>query len=469
MRKDRIMEQKMTSGTPWKLILGFSGSVFVGLLLQQLYNTVDTIIVGNFASESALSAVGTSGTLTFLFLAIANGFSAGAGVLTSQYFGAGREQEMRRTSSVAISLLLVMGAIATVLGLTLSLPAMKYLLAVPEDFLDIAVTYFSIYCLGLVFQFGYNIVASLLRSVGDSKASMYFLLIASVANIGLDLLFVAVFRMGAAGAAIATDISQAFSCVTAFVYMNRRYPSFRFGRRDIGLDKTIVAQIARVGFPVTLQQMIAAMGIVFIQRAVNGYGQAMTASFTVGSRIEMYAQMPINAFYMALATYVGQNIGAGRIDRVKAGARQTIMLCLMATAAIAMIILPFGDQIIGLFGVSGQAMDYCRQHIRVTVLAFVLQCVYLPLFGVFQGAGDGFAFTRTAAVALGIRVLTTYTLCYLPVFGYRIVWWNMVFGFAGGFVITWIHYLRGTWQNKRIVDNTSKAPEIKGAAEMEAI
>ena len=445
------MEAKMTSGTPWKHILAFSMPVLVGMLLQQLYNTVDTIIVGNYASEAALSAVGTTGSLTFLFLAVANGFAAGAGVLTSQYFGAGRLKDMKKTSSVAVGLLILMGIAATCLGLIAGRPALKYLLAVPDSFLDIAVTYFEIYCLGLVFQFGYNIVASLLRSVGDSKASMYFLMIASVVNIGLDLLFVAVLHMGAAGAAIATDIAQVLSCLTAFIYMYRKYPVFRFRRRELVLDREIVAQIARVGFPVTLQQLIAALGIVFIMRAVNGYGQAMTASFTVGSRIEVYAQMPLNAFYMALATYVGQNIGAGRMDRVRQGARQTIMLSLAVTAVIATVILTFTGQLIGLFGIGDQAAEYCGQHLRVTVLAFVLQCVYLPLFGVFQGSGDGFAITRTAAVALGIRVLTTYTLCYLPVFGYRIVWWNMMFGFTGGFIITWIHYLRGKWQNKTVI------------------
>ncbi len=455
------MGKAMTHGTPWKQILVFSLPVLVGLFLQQLYNTVDTIVVGNFASEAALSAVGTCGSLTFLFLAVANGFSAVAGVLTSQYFGAGKTNEMRRTSAVAITLLMLIGSGITVLGLAAGAPALKSLLAVPDSFLDMAVTYFRIYCLGLIFQFGYNIVTALLRSVGDSKASMYFLLIASVVNIALDLLFVAVFKMGAAGAAIATDVSQALSCVAAFAYMYKRYPAFRFGKKDWGLDKTIIGQIARMGFPVTLQQMIAGLGIVFIQRAVNGYGQAMTASFTVGSRIEMYAQMPLNAFYMALATFVGQNIGAGNVERVKQGARQTLLLSLAVTAVIAVLILIFTDQLIGLFGIGDQAAEYCRRHLRVTVLAFVLQCVYLPLFGVFQGSGDGFAITRTAAVALGIRVLTTYTLCYLPLFDYRIVWWNMIFGFAGGFIITWIHYLRGTWQNKSVI----MRPHIRQRAE----
>lgn len=164
---------------------------------------------------------------------------------------------------------------------------------------------------------------------------------------------------------------------------------------------------------------------------------------------------------MALATYVGQNIGAGNIERVKKGARQTIALSLIVTAMIAVLILGFTGPLISLFGIGEEAAGYCSQHLQVTVLAFVLQSAYLPLFGVFQGSGDGFAITRTAAEALEIRVLTTYTLCYLPLFGYRIVWWNMVFGFTGGFIITWVHYMRGTWKDKGVV-KTQQALDENG-------
>ena len=445
------MEQKMTSGTPWKIIFRFSIPIFIGLLLQQLYNTVDTIVVGNFANEAALSAVGTTGSLVFLFIAIANGFSSGAGVIVSQYYGAGNIQKMRKTAGASVTLLIVMGLTATFLGIIISVPAFQYLLGVPESFRTIAIEYFEIYCLGLVFQFGYNIIASLLRSVGDSKASMYFLLIASVVNILLDLLFVATFRMGAVGAAIATDISQALSCVVSFVYMYKKYPEFRFERTELKLDKEETGNIIKVGFPIMLQQTVAAFGIIFIQRAVNGYGQTMTASYTVGSRIEMYVQMPLNSFYMVLATFVGQNIGAGEKQRVKQGARQTILLSFIITIIIALGVVLFENQLIALFGISEDATVFCRQHLKVTAVAFVLQSIYLPLFGVFQGAGDGFAITRTAVVALSIRVLTTYTLCYLPIFSYRIVWWNMIFGFGGGFIITWIHYLSGKWLKKNII------------------
>ena len=195
------MESSMITGTPWKKVLSFSIPVFIGLLLQQLYNTVDTIVVGNFASEEALAAVGTTASMITLFLAAAVGFSTGAGVITAQYFGAGEKERMKETSAVAVTFLLVMGIVVTVLGLLSGRAILSGFLDVPEDFLDIAVRYFNIYCLGLVFQFGYNVVAALLRSVGDSKASMYFLLIAAVVNIVLDLVFVAGLHWGASGAA----------------------------------------------------------------------------------------------------------------------------------------------------------------------------------------------------------------------------------------------------------------------------
>lgn len=338
-----------------------------------------------------------------------------------------------------------------VVGLLISVPVIRGLLAVPDSFAGMAISYFNIYCLGMAFQFGYNIIASILRSVGDSRASMYFLAIAATANIFLDILFVGAFGMGPAGAAIATDISQAGACLAAFVYMYKKYPIFRFRREDFKYDRKYAHQTFVLGLPIVLQLMIASLGVIFIQRAVNGYGQAMTASFTVASRVETYVQIPVNAFQTAMATYVGQNAGAGRMDRVKTGTRQVVALSVLVTGFIALLVLIFTPQIIALFGISQAAVAYCTAHIHVTALAMMVMALYIPVFGVFQGTGDGFAVMRTAVIALGIRVLTTYTLCYIPAMDYRIIWWNMIFGFAGGFLITWIHYLKGNWKNKMVV------------------
>ena len=211
--------KSMTEGAPWKHIIKFALPVLLGSLLQQLYNTVDSIIVGNFSSEDALSAVGTTGTLTFFFLAIATGFSAGNGVVIARHYGAGDEKLVRKNASAGIFFLMVLGLISTVLGIALSFPVFKYLIAVDKEILGLTVKYFMIYSVGLVFQYGYNIIASILRAVGDSSATLYFLLISSVVNIVLDLLFVAVFGWGVVGAALATDIAQLGSLAAAYIYM----------------------------------------------------------------------------------------------------------------------------------------------------------------------------------------------------------------------------------------------------------
>ncbi len=442
----------LTEGTPWKLILAFAMPVLFGLLLQQLYNTVDTIIVGNFASEAALSAVGTTGCLTMLFLAIANGFSAGAGVIIAQLYGAEKIKELKRNAVTSVLLLLGMGVVASIIGIILCASVFRFILAVPDSLLGMAVIYFRIYAVGVVFQFGYNIVAAILRAVGDSKASLYFLLIASVINIILDIVFVAGFHWGAAGAAIATDIAQAASCAAAVWYMWKKYPVFRWNRAELKFEGKIAAQVLKVGFPMALQQAVVSFGFIFIQRAVNGYGQTMTASFTVGQRIEMYLNMPLSAFQVTMATYVGQNMGAGNLDRIKKGARQTVILSEVLTVCISIIVFLTAGNIVALFGLGEQATVYCIQHIRCMAFLMLILAAYFPILGLFQGAGDGFAATVVATVALSVRVITTYTLCHLPIFGYRIIWWNALFGFLFGITITWTHYLRGKWKGKVVVE-----------------
>ena len=292
----------MTEGTPWKHIVRFALPVLAGSLLQQLYNTVDAIVVGNFSGEASLSAVGTTGSLAFLFLAIAMGFSAGNGVVVAQHYGAGDEAQVRRNASTGILFLMVLGVIFAALGISVARPAFTYLMNVPESYLDLTLQYFRIYAFGLVFQYGYNIFSSILRAVGDSAATLYFLLIASVLNILLDLLFVAAFHWGVVGAAVATVIAQAASFVAAYVYMTRKYPIFRFKLSDYRWSAPHIRKTVTIGFPISLQLVIVSVGLTLIQRAVNGFGQAMTASFTVGNRIEMYLNLPCNAFQTTLAT-----------------------------------------------------------------------------------------------------------------------------------------------------------------------
>lgn len=446
--------RSMVHGAPWKHIIRFALPVMAGSLLQQLYNTVDTIIVGNFSGEAALSAVGTTGSFSFLFLAIALGFSSGNGVVVSQHYGAGNEKLVRETASTGMILIMAMGVLSTIAGLLVARPAYTYLVNVPESFLELTLIYFRIYAAGLIFQFGYNIISSILRAVGDSKATLYFLLIASVMNIGLDTLFVAVFKWGVAGAAIATVIAQAGSFVAAYIYMTRKYPIFRFRLSEYRWHGVHARNTVKVGLPIAIQMIVVSFGLTFIQRAVNGFGQAMTASFTVGQRIEMYLNTPYNAFQTTLATYTGQNIGAGKPERVKTGVWQTILVSFLMTIVISGAIWIFAGQIISLFSISEQATVYCIAHLRTVAFVDIILAVYIPLFGVFQGANHSRIPTIVATAALGTRVLTTYLFRYSSFLGFRIIWWNGLFGFGLGFLISWTYYLSGRWQKNSLISST---------------
>lgn len=443
--------KSMVEGTPWKHILRFALPVLAGSLLQQLYNTADTIIVGKFNGEDALSAVGTTTSFTFLFLALAMGFSAGSGVVAAQHYGAGNETLVKRSASTGILLLLGMGAVSTVAAIILSGPAYTYWLDVPREILGQTLVYFRIYAVGLVFQFGYNIFSSILRAVGDSAATLYFLLISSLSNIALDLLFVAGFRWGVMGAALATDIAQAGSFVAAYIYMTRKYPMFRFGLRELAWDTVLAKKTLTVGLPIALQMAVASLGFTLIQRAVNGFGKAMTASFTVGQRIEMYLNLPCNAFQTTLATYAGQNIGAGRMENVKRGVRQTLVISLSMTLVISAAVWLCADGIIGLFGLGSQALAYCRAHLKTIAFINIILGMYIPLFGVFQASNHAGACTVVATSALSVRVLVTYLFRYSSFFGYTIIWWNGLFGFGTGFTITWSYYLSGRWQKNSAI------------------
>ena len=446
-----MIGRSMTEGTPWKHILRFALPILLGSLLQQLYNTADTIIVGRFYGQDALSAVGTTGSFSFLFLALAMGFSSGNAVVVAQFYGAKDEKQVRVTASTGILMLMGMGVLAAVLGIALSRPAYTHLVAVPQELLEQTLAYFRVYAVGLIFQFGYNIFSGILRAVGDSAATLYFLLISSVTNIALDLLFVAGLRWGVAGAALATDIAQAGSFVAAYFYMVRKYPLFRFKLREFVWDVRSAVKTLIVGFPIALQMIIVSFGLTFIQRAVNGFGKDMTASFTVGNRIEMYLNLPCNAFQTTLATYAGQNIGAGRMDRVKLGVRQTMLISLVMTLSISALVWAFAGSLVRIFGLESQAAVYCLSHLRTVALVNVILSLYIPLFGVFQAANHGAACTMVATGALGTRVLTTYLFRYSAFLGYRIIWWNGLFGFGMGFMITWSYYLSGRWQRNAAI------------------
>ncbi len=440
------MKKDLTSGAPWRVILLFALPIMAGNLLQQLYNTADTIIVGNFQSQAALSSVGTCASLTMLFIAIAMGFSNGAGVYIAQKYGARDYDAVRLGASTAIRLMMTVGVCAAVVAGVFGRFVLKYVVAVPDSLLQMATTYFTVYAVGLIFQFGYNIVAATLRAIGDSRATLYFLLISSVLNILLDLLFVAVFKWGVAGAAIATDIAQAGSCIVAFVYMFKKYELLRFRRGEFRYDGAVAGRIVRFGLPMALQQVVVSCGFVFLQRLVNSFGEDMTASFTVASRVENYCHVPVLGFQNTMATYCGQNKGAGRFDRIRKGLWQALAMSLGITAVLSALIFLLRPQIIGLFGLSGQAMIYCAENLGFMSAAILIFSVYLPANGMFQGVGRTVLASSMALVCLGCRVAVAYL--FNGAVGYPILWYSAAVAWGVAVVFCYACYFAGVWKKK---------------------
>ena len=445
------MTKDLTRGTPWKLILQFALPIMAGNLLQQLYNTADTIIVGNFNGQQALSAVGACASLTVLFTALAIGFSVGAGVLISQYFGASREQELRRYAATSIVLMLAMGLLASIIGVCSARFLLDRALDTPQALLPLTLLYFRIYAAGLMFQFGYNIAAAILRALGDSRATLYFLLISSALNVVLDLLFVAGFSMGVAGAAIATVVSQIVSCVVGFAYMHRRYALLRFSLRELRMDLKTAGRILQVGAPMAIQQSIVSCGFLFLQRLVNSYGESMIASYTVASRMENILMIPILGVQNTMATYAGQNMGARRPDRVSKGLGQGVLVSLSMTLVLCLCQLFGISFIIRAFQLDEAAAAICRLHLFSSALAVPVFAVYFPANGMCQGVGEGFYATFFALLALGLRVIFAYALHNTALFGYTAIWWSQAMAWIVTLAVCYTHFFRGRWKDKSLI------------------
>ena len=447
----------MTQGVGWRHVLIFSLPIMLGNLLQQLYNTVDGIVVGQYVSPDALGAVGNCASLTMLFIAIANGLSIGCSVVVSQFFGAKRENDVRRAASTALVILCVAGIIGVIFGVSFSEWLLGTVLGIKDaDVLREAVTYFRIYSAGLLFQFLYNVVAALLRALGDSKATLYFLFVSTVINLGLDLLFVIVFGWGVAGVAIATVIAQFCSTAFSLFYMYRRYPVFRFKLSELRYHADMGSRCFKMGIPSMLQQSVVAIGSLFMQRLVNHFGASLMAAFTVGNRVENYIFIPIMALNAGMSTFAGQNAGAGRHDRIRECWKRIELVSFVFSGIIAVLIYVFATQISSLFGVTGESLKMSNEMIRFMSFFTLLFSLYLPTAGLLQGSGDAFYAMLCSMSTLGIRVIAAYTMVYLFGVDYHAVWYAVPIGWVCCIAISWARYFSGAWEKKSLVKKASE-------------
>ncbi len=447
-----IEKHSMTTGPEWKHILLFSLPIMAGNLLQQLYNTVDGIVVGNFVSQNALAATGTAGTLAMVFLAFAIGFGNGSGIMIGQFFGAKRYDDLRAAVSTALILLVSMGLVFSVLACAFARPLLAGLMNVAEgEVLEYAVDYFAVYALGIFLQFLYNAVAAILRSVGDSKATLYFLLVSSVLNLLLDLLFVIVFHWGITGAAVATVISQLGSAAVSLWYMFKKYPIFRYGQGEFRFHKDKCLLCLRLGIPTTIHQSVVSFGHVFIQRLVNSFGEAAMAAFSVGGRIESYMFITAGGFNMGMSNFTAQNVGAGEYDRVRRGCRSTLLMDFGVALFLQIVLYIFARPIAGFFGVGGEALELSVTYVRFMCCVFWFFSLYMVFSGVLQGSGDVLITTACSLVALTVRVLTAYGLVYIFSVGVSAAWVTMPAGWIFAFSISCGRYLSGRWKTKGVV------------------
>ena len=448
-----IGKRDMTVGPEWKHILLFSLPIMAGNLLQQLYNTVDGIVVGNFVSQNALAATGSAGTLAFIFLAFAIGFGNGAGIMTAQLFGAKLYEDLRSAVSTALILLVSLGLFFSLLGCSCARLLLHGLMNVPEgEVLDLAVRYFAVYSIGFVLQFVYNAVAAILRSVGDSQATLYFLIVSSVLNLILDLVFVIVFHWGVAGAAIATVLSQVGSASVSVAYMFKKYAIFRFGKGEFVFRRDKCLLCLRLGVPTTIQQSIVSFGNVFIQRLVNTFGESAMAAYTVGVRIEGYLFVPSVGLSVGVSTFTAQNTGAGRVDRIRRGIRAGTVIVLTFALTLEILSYIFAAPISTLFGVEGSALALSISYVRFLAFFFWMFAVYIAFSGLLQGSGDVLFAMMGSLISLAIRVIVSYFMVQVLEMDFSAIWKAMPIGWIFCLGMVLIRYFTGGWKEKGVVN-----------------
>ena len=347
-KEENRMEKDMTAGTPGKIIFNFTMPIFIGNIFQQFYNMADTVIVGKFVGNAALAAVGACGTLVFLIIGFLQGVTAGFTVVTAQHFGAGNMKAMKKSVASGAVLTGIVTVILTLLSM-ISMAKVLHLMNTPSDMYGEAYGYIMVICGGIVAQALYNYLASVLRALGDSKRPLYFLVIAALLNIVLDLVFIIVFRMGAAGAAYATVIAQGISAVCCLIYIVKRFPILHLERKDFEICWDSFGRLLKLGIPMGLQFSITAIGTIIVQSAVNIYGPVHMAGFSAAGKIQNIFATVFTAFGATIATYVGQNRGAGKMDRVKQGVRYTQMMVLGWSVFVMFLMFFFGKYLTYLF------------------------------------------------------------------------------------------------------------------------
>ncbi len=439
------MTKDMTTGNPWKIIIFFSIPVLLGNLFQQFYNMADAVIVGQFLGEDALAAVGSTGSIMFLVLGFAMGIAQGFGVLISHAFGARDESRLKHYVAVSLILGLAVSLLITALTITESRNLLLFM-KTPENILDMANDYITIIYGGIAATMAFNISASILRGVGDSKTPLYFLIFASFLNILLDLFYIVVLHSGPEGAAWATIIAQGISALLCFFYMFARIDLLKLQRKDFYFDWKSIRDLLSVGIPMSVNYSVTAVGVMILQGAVNVFGSSVVASYTAASKVENLATQTMPALGTTMATYCGQNLGARKYERIFDGMRKGFLLVLVISLLGTVITAGFGKYIVCLFlkNPSDTVLEYAVTYLNTVSFFFIPLAMIFLYRSSLQGLDQTFVPVMSGVLELVCRVFVI--ALFLEPFGYQAVCYTNPAAWAATGILLLFTYL--FWKQK---------------------
>lgn len=446
--------KNMTEGSEFGQILKFSVPLLVGNIFQQLYNVVDSAIVGKYLGSDKLAAVGSTGSITYLFFALCIGLATGAGILIAQRFGAGDHDSVKRLISNSAYVLVIFGIVVSVVSTLLAEPLLR-LLNTPEHLLPDAVAYMQISCSGTIAVAMYNWINAVMRSLGDAKTPLYFLIVASVLNAGLDLLFVVVFQMDVQGAALATIIAQGISAVASMIFAFRKNPCFKLSREQFAFRRDIFGKCFVTGTPIALQNAFVSVSMISLQSTANGFGENVMAAYTASMRVEQLVQQPFASLNVAVSTFVGQNIGAGKHDRAVKGYKKSVLAGLIFALFMLALFMLFSYHIVGIFVDNPAVLEIGEKALKLTALFyFPLGLIHITR-GMLNGVGDvGFALLNGIAEVVG-RIGFAFILVNFTPLGHWSVWATTCLTWVLTAVMSLARYRWGSWRKKLSLNKAS--------------
>lgn len=440
----------MTRGNPTKLLIQFSIPLLIGNLFQQAYSLVDRIIVGRFVGDKAFSAIGATNALSLMFMSMCMGAAIGLGVVVAQYFGAKDEKNTASAIANGSYTCTILTIIMTIIALLTTRPIL-ILLNTPQSIMADALSYMYIYMGGLIAVSAYYSTFSILRALGDSRTPLIFLVICSVLNIVLDLLFVIVFKMGVAGAAIATVLAEAVSAVMCIIYAFYKVPQFKQAFEEKAFNSKIIMKTLKVGIPTGLQYALIYISSIILQRVVNGFGEEVIGAFTATTQIELLVQQIFAALGAAIVTYTGQNMGAGKHERILDGVKSAMKISAIVSIVLLAVFWIFGYSIMSIFVENTDIIQIATNGIKITsVFLFALGAVQILRY-MLNGAGDSGYALMNGVVEVVTRILFAFALTAIPFIGMWGIWLTTGVTWAVTAIFAFVRYKNGAWKTKSLV------------------